>query len=84
MREGLERSCLSDYSKGVVTRDLVKDIVKLREKNGIDCSRGPESQSFRHVQRSYDPDPEYERGFYRFENRYRGRPQSHEGRYARF
>ncbi len=44
--KGLDALVLSDYSKGVVTKELVKDIVKLARKNGILVSVDPKVNHF--------------------------------------
>lgn len=46
IRNGLDALVLSDYSKGVVTRELVKDVVKLARKNGIIVSVDPKVNHF--------------------------------------
>ena len=43
---GLDAIVLSDYSKGVVTKDLVRDIVKLARKKGIIVSVDPKINHF--------------------------------------
>ena len=43
---GLDAIVLSDYSKGVVTKDLVRDIVKLARKKGIIVSVDPKVNHF--------------------------------------
>jgi rfaE bifunctional protein kinase chain/domain len=43
---GLDAIVLSDYSKGVVTKDLVRDIVKLAKKKGIIVSVDPKVNHF--------------------------------------
>jgi len=44
--EGLDAIVLSDYCKGVVTRDLVRDIVKLAKKNNVIVSVDPKVSHF--------------------------------------
>ncbi len=44
--EGLDGIVVSDYSKGVVTADLVRDIVRLARKNGIIVSVDPKVSHF--------------------------------------
>ncbi len=44
--EGLDALVLSDYCKGVVTKDLVKDIVKLARKNNVIVSVDPKVSHF--------------------------------------
>ena len=46
VREGLDAIVFSDYCKGVVTNDLVKDIVKLAKKNGVIVSVDPKVNHF--------------------------------------
>ncbi|HSA78021.1 MAG TPA: D-glycero-beta-D-manno-heptose-7-phosphate kinase [Nitrospirota bacterium] len=46
MDSGLDAIVLSDYSKGVVTKDLVRDIVKLARKKGIIVSVDPKVNHF--------------------------------------
>jgi rfaE bifunctional protein kinase chain/domain len=46
MDEGLDAVVLSDYCKGVVTRELVRDIVKLARKNGVIVSVDPKVSHF--------------------------------------
>jgi len=41
VREGLDAIILSDYCKGVVTRALVRDIVKLAKRHGSSCRSIP-------------------------------------------
>ena len=43
---GLDAIVLSDYSKGVITKDLVRDIVKLARKKGIIVSVDPKVNHF--------------------------------------
>ncbi|HEX9136555.1 MAG TPA: PfkB family carbohydrate kinase, partial [Nitrospirota bacterium] len=43
---GLDAIVLSDYSKGVITKDLVRDIVKLGRKKGIIVSVDPKINHF--------------------------------------
>ncbi len=43
---GLDAIVLSDYSKGVITKDLVRDIVKLARKKGIIVSVDPKINHF--------------------------------------
>ena len=45
-RNGLDALVLSDYSKGVVTRELVKDIVTLARRNGVIVSVDPKVNHF--------------------------------------
>ncbi len=44
--EGIEAIIISDYSKGVVTRELVRDTVKLANKKGIIVSVDPKVNHF--------------------------------------
>lgn len=44
--EGLDGIVVSDYSKGVVTADLVRDIVRISRKNGIIVSVDPKVNHF--------------------------------------
>jgi len=44
--EGLDGIVLSDYCKGVVTRELVRDIVRLARKNGVIVSVDPKVSHF--------------------------------------
>jgi rfaE bifunctional protein kinase chain/domain len=44
--EGLDGIVVSDYSKGVVTADLVRDIVRIARKNGIIVSVDPKVNHF--------------------------------------
>ena len=44
--DGLDAIVLSDYSKGVVTKDLVRDIVKLAKKKGLIVSVDPKVNHF--------------------------------------
>jgi D-glycero-beta-D-manno-heptose-7-phosphate kinase len=46
VKDGLDAIVLSDYSKGVVTSDLVKDIVKLAKKNRVIVSVDPKVNHF--------------------------------------
>jgi D-glycero-beta-D-manno-heptose-7-phosphate kinase len=46
VNDGIDAIVLSDYSKGVVTRDLVKDIVKLANRNGVIVSVDPKVNHF--------------------------------------
>jgi D-beta-D-heptose 7-phosphate kinase/D-beta-D-heptose 1-phosphate adenosyltransferase len=46
IREGLDALVLSDYSKGVITRGLVKDIVTLARRNGVIVSVDPKVNHF--------------------------------------
>ena len=46
VRDGLDALVLSDYSKGVVTRELVKDIVALARRNGVIVSVDPKVNHF--------------------------------------
>lgn len=46
MKKGLDAIVLSDYCKGVVTRELVKDIVKLAGKNDVIVSVDPKVNHF--------------------------------------
>jgi D-beta-D-heptose 7-phosphate kinase/D-beta-D-heptose 1-phosphate adenosyltransferase len=46
VRDGLDAIVVSDYSKGVVTKDLVRDIMKLARKNGIIVSVDPKVNHF--------------------------------------
>jgi D-glycero-beta-D-manno-heptose-7-phosphate kinase len=46
IQEGLDGIVLSDYCKGVVTRDLVRDIVRLARKHGIIVSVDPKVSHF--------------------------------------
>ena len=46
IRDGLDGIVLSDYCKGVVTRDLVRDIVRLAGKHGIIVSVDPKVSHF--------------------------------------
>jgi D-beta-D-heptose 7-phosphate kinase/D-beta-D-heptose 1-phosphate adenosyltransferase len=46
VREGLDGLVISDYSKGVVTKELVKDVVKLARKHGIIVSVDPKVNHF--------------------------------------
>jgi rfaE bifunctional protein kinase chain/domain len=46
VRNGLDAVILSDYCKGVVTKDLVRDIVKLARKNGVIVSVDPKVNHF--------------------------------------
>ncbi len=46
MTEGLDAIVISDYCKGVVTRDLVRDIVKLAKKNNVIVSVDPKVSHF--------------------------------------
>lgn len=46
IKEGLDGLVLSDYSKGVVTKELVKDIVSLARKNGVIVSVDPKVNHF--------------------------------------
>jgi len=45
-KSGLDAIVLSDYSKGVVTKDLVRDIVKLARKKGLIVSVDPKVNHF--------------------------------------
>ena len=44
--EGLEAIVISDYCKGVVTKELVRDIVRLAKKNGLIVSVDPKVTHF--------------------------------------
>jgi D-beta-D-heptose 7-phosphate kinase/D-beta-D-heptose 1-phosphate adenosyltransferase len=44
--DGLDAVVISDYSKGVVTKDLVRDIVKLAKKRGLIVSVDPKVNHF--------------------------------------
>jgi len=44
--DGLDAIVLSDYSKGVVTKDLVRDIVKLSKRKGLIVSVDPKVNHF--------------------------------------
>jgi rfaE bifunctional protein kinase chain/domain len=44
--DGLDAIVLSDYSKGVVTKDLVRDIVKLAKRKGVIVSVDPKVNHF--------------------------------------
>ncbi len=46
VKDGLDAIVLSDYSKGVITEDLVKDIVKLSRKNDVIVSVDPKVNHF--------------------------------------
>jgi len=46
VREGLDAIIFSDYCKGVVTRELLRDIVKLAKKNGVIVSVDPKVNHF--------------------------------------
>jgi rfaE bifunctional protein kinase chain/domain len=46
VRNGLDAVILSDYCKGVVTKDLVRDIVKLARKNDVIVSVDPKVNHF--------------------------------------
>jgi D-beta-D-heptose 7-phosphate kinase/D-beta-D-heptose 1-phosphate adenosyltransferase len=46
VQEGLDAIVLSDYSKGVITKDLVSDIMKLAHKNGVIVSVDPKVNHF--------------------------------------
>ncbi|OGW38834.1 MAG: hypothetical protein A2010_03995 [Nitrospirae bacterium GWD2_57_9] len=46
VKDGLDALVLSDYSKGVVTKDLVRDIVKLARKNKVIVSVDPKVNHF--------------------------------------
>ncbi len=46
MRDGLDAIVVSDYSKGVVTQALVRDIMKLARKNGVIVSVDPKVNHF--------------------------------------
>ncbi len=46
IEDGLDALVLSDYSKGVVTRELVRDIVKLARGNGVTVSVDPKVNHF--------------------------------------
>ncbi|HUL00610.1 MAG TPA: D-glycero-beta-D-manno-heptose-7-phosphate kinase [Nitrospirota bacterium] len=46
VREGLDAIVFSDYCKGVVTRELLRDIVKLAKKNGVIVSVDPKVNHF--------------------------------------
>ncbi len=46
VKDGLDAVVLSDYSKGVITEDLVRDIVKLSRKNGVIVSVDPKVNHF--------------------------------------
>jgi D-beta-D-heptose 7-phosphate kinase/D-beta-D-heptose 1-phosphate adenosyltransferase len=46
VQEGLDAIVLSDYSKGVITQDLVSDIMKLARKNGVIVSVDPKVNHF--------------------------------------
>jgi rfaE bifunctional protein kinase chain/domain len=46
LAEGLDAIILSDYCKGVVTRDLVRDIVRLANKNHVIVSVDPKVSHF--------------------------------------
>lgn len=46
VRDGLDAIVLSDYCKGVVTKELVRDIVKLARKNGVIVSVDPKVNHF--------------------------------------
>ena len=46
VKEGLDGLVLSDYSKGVVTRELVRDIVKLARRNKVIVSVDPKVNHF--------------------------------------
>ncbi len=46
LKDGLDAIVLSDYCKGVVTKELVRDIVKLARKNGIIVSVDPKVSHF--------------------------------------
>jgi rfaE bifunctional protein kinase chain/domain len=46
VNDGLDAVVLSDYCKGVVTRELVKDIVRLAKKNGVIVSVDPKVSHF--------------------------------------
>ncbi len=44
--DGIDAVVISDYSKGVVTKDLVRDIVRLSRKNGLIVSVDPKVNHF--------------------------------------
>ena len=44
--EGLDAIVLSDYCKGIITKELVKDIVRLAKKNGVIVSVDPKISHF--------------------------------------
>ena len=46
VRDGLDAIVFSDYCKGVVTKELVRDIVKLAKKNGVIVSVDPKVSHF--------------------------------------
>ena len=46
IQEGLEAIVISDYCKGVVTKELVRDIVRLAKKNGLIVSVDPKVTHF--------------------------------------
>ncbi len=46
VQEGLDAIVLSDYSKGVVTKELVRDIVRLARRNGVIVSVDPKVNHF--------------------------------------
>ena len=46
VRDGLDAIVLSDYSKGVITKGLVRDIIKLARKNGVIVSVDPKVNHF--------------------------------------
>ncbi len=46
MEDGLDAIVLSDYSKGVITKELVRDIVKLARKNNVLVSVDPKVNHF--------------------------------------
>jgi D-beta-D-heptose 7-phosphate kinase/D-beta-D-heptose 1-phosphate adenosyltransferase len=46
IKEGLDGIVISDYCKGVVTRDLVRDIMRLARKHGIIVSVDPKVSHF--------------------------------------
>jgi rfaE bifunctional protein kinase chain/domain len=46
VRDSLDAIVLSDYSKGVITKGLVRDIIKLARKNGVIVSVDPKVNHF--------------------------------------
>jgi D-beta-D-heptose 7-phosphate kinase/D-beta-D-heptose 1-phosphate adenosyltransferase len=46
IKDGLDALVVSDYCKGVVTKELVKDIVRLAKKNGLIVSVDPKVNHF--------------------------------------
>lgn len=46
VRDGLDAIVLSDYSKGVITKGLVRDIIKLARKNSVIVSVDPKVNHF--------------------------------------